>query len=210
VLPRWVGDKRRERQERRLDRRLGIETCGRDRDLAALGANGEHRPHANGYEPIQIPVFDAILRSLPIAPRDYCFVDYGSGKGRALILAAEAGFKRVIGVEFASALNVVAARNIESYRRSRPTSPPIEVHGQDAAAFDLPADAAVLFFYNPFDDVVLEKVVARIEHDWRARPRDLVVAYRNPKHAAAFEGAGFLALHFEHPWFRIYRTNAAL
>ncbi len=40
------------------------------------------------------------------------FVDYGSGKGAAIIHAKEIGFKQSIGVEFAKELHEVAVENI--------------------------------------------------------------------------------------------------
>lgn len=204
-----LADWREARADASLDRRFGLDTCGVNDDLASLGAGGEHREHGNGYEPIQLAVFRDILGALPVRPADYTFVDFGSGKGRAMILAAEAGFRRVIGVEFAAALNLAAERNFAAYRRSRPGAPPLEVHGQDATTFVLPPDDAVLFFYNPFDDVVMSKIIARIEEDWRARPRDLVLAYRNPQHAAVLDGSKILETVAAKATFRIYRTKRA-
>src|SRR5262249_27445537 len=100
-------------REKSFDRRLGISTFGIDTDVAALGATGEHVAQSAGYEPIQLPVFKAIMRAVRLDPRDYLFIDFGSGKGRALVLAARYGFERVIGVEFAPSLHEIAARNIE-------------------------------------------------------------------------------------------------
>jgi predicted RNA methylase len=41
------------------------------------------------------------------------FVDIGSGKGRALIIAAEYAFKRIIGVEYSPSLATICRRNLE-------------------------------------------------------------------------------------------------
>ena len=40
------------------------------------------------YEPIQAFMFRRILAEVRVDPRDYAFVDLGSGKGRAVLLAA--------------------------------------------------------------------------------------------------------------------------
>lgn len=53
------------------------------------------------------------MRRLPMRPKDFVFIDYGCGKGRALFIAAEHSFKAAIGIEYASDLASIAKRNIE-------------------------------------------------------------------------------------------------
>jgi SAM-dependent methyltransferase len=120
------------------------------------------------------------------------FVDFGSGKGRALVLAAEYGFRRVIGVELAPALHDAAQRNVEAFRRRRPWAGGIELYCGDAVELPIPQGEALLFFYNPFADGVMRKVAANIERSYRERPRKLLVAYRNPVHSQVFEELAFL------------------
>lgn len=205
----YVTDMRRNWLDRRLDRRYGIQTCGIDDNLAGLGATGEHQSHGYAYEPIQLHVFSDILQSLPVATNDYCFIDFGSGKGRALILAAEAGFKWVIGVEFAPALHAVAQSNVSAYQKQRPGSAPIETYCQDATTYVLPVCDAVLFFYNPFDDVVMRKMLNRIELSWYAHKRNLIVVYRNPVYSDIFDNAAFLQNVVTHRAYRVYRNCLA-
>ena len=202
----YVSDQYHSWLDGRLDRRYGIDTCGLEYDLVGLGASGEHQAHGHAYEPIQISVFGDIVQALPISPNGYCFIDFGSGKGRALILAAEAGFKRMIGIEFATALHVAAQHNIASYQQTRSDSAPIETHCQDAAKFAIPTCDAVLFFYNPFDDVVMRSVLTRIESSWRAHPRDLIVVYRNPVYVDILDSARFIRKIVAHHAYCIYRT----
>jgi hypothetical protein len=191
----------------RIDRKFGIDTCGINDDLHALGVRSENSSHGHGYEAIQIPVFNRIIKKLPIDVRDYCFIDYGSGKARALVLAAEAGFKRVIGIEFAPVLHAAAQSNIASYQRQRQNGVNFENICADATTFNLPNCNSVLFFYNPFDDTVLAKVLAEIECNWNTYPRDLIIAYRNPVYAGIFDTAKFLQPLSIDTSFRLYRTN---
>src|SRR4051794_9989178 len=58
-------------REKHFDRRFGISTFGIEYDLVALGATGPHVAHAEAYEPIQIPVFKAIISAARIDPRHY-------------------------------------------------------------------------------------------------------------------------------------------
>jgi SAM-dependent methyltransferase len=104
----------------------------------------------------------------------WTFVDMGCGKGRALILAHEVGFRNLIGVDFSASLCRAARRNLARLNI------PARIVTQDATQFDFPAEPAVLFFYNPFGEELMKRVLARIGDV----PRILV--YVNPLHRAAF------------------------
>jgi cyclopropane fatty-acyl-phospholipid synthase-like methyltransferase len=56
------------------------------------------------------------LDRLQLDPRDFVFVDLGSGKGRVILRAATRPFRRVEGVEFSEPLHRVALRNIDNAR----------------------------------------------------------------------------------------------
>ena len=194
-------------QEERLDRKYGIDTRGVVDDLAALGARGESLTHAYGYEPVQPAMFRTILHAACVDPGEYAFVDFGSGKGRALVLAAECGFRRVIGVELAPALHEAALRNVAAYRKRRPDAPAIALCCGDAAAFPIPAEPLFACLYNPFGEVVLRRVLSNIERAWRERPRPVVIAYRNPLHAAVLDEFAAFRRFASNRSFALYRTH---
>ena len=52
------------------------------------------------------------MGKLDVDHREFSFVDYGSGKGRVLMLAAAYPFRRILGVEFSESLDRVARDNI--------------------------------------------------------------------------------------------------
>jgi len=147
------------------------------------------------------------MRAVRIDPREYLFIDFGSGKGRALVLAARYGFKRVIGVEFARSLHEIAERNIAIYRSRNEGTPPVDLHCADAVDFTLPDADAMLFFYNPFGCEVLSQICRNIEVAFRSRPRTLVIAYRNPVHANVFDSLGFLTREILNDVFAVYRSK---
>jgi SAM-dependent methyltransferase len=184
-------------REGRLDRRFGIDTRSFESEM-----HGE-----NYYEPIQLDVFREILLALPIEPRDYCFIDIGSGKGRALILAAEAGFGRVVGVEFAPAFHAMALHNIALYERARRGARPIEALLQDATTYVLPRCQSVLFLYNPFNEATMRTVLHRVETSWRCSPRDLVIVYRTPTHARVFDGSTVFKPLLMRSAYHVYRAR---
>jgi SAM-dependent methyltransferase len=133
-----------------------------------------------------------IDRRAGIDPRQYNFIDFGSGKGRALVLAAEAGFRKVIGVEISPALHEVAIRNVATYRQQRPQAGPIELRCGNATAFELPPGDTLLFFFNPFREATLRAVISNAARAWRQQPRKLTVAYCNPLHLDFFNEFDFL------------------
>ena len=70
---------------------------------------------------LYVPARPADIRdALRVAPiqdaSQYTFIDFESGKGRAIFVAAEMPLQRVIGVEFSVALHQEASRNAENFR----------------------------------------------------------------------------------------------
>ena len=217
LIPRSINDKQRllgrlrGRYERwveaRFDRRYGIETGGIHDDLRALGADGEHCALAYGYEAVQPAIFRAIMRAAAIAPGGFTCVDFGSGKGRALVLAAECGFRRVIGVELAPQLHDIAQRNVAAFHSRRPFASPIDLCCGDAVNLPLPEGDLMLFFFNPFGKAVLGKVADNIRRGLRERTRQVVIAYRNPLHAEIFDELDLLVPMVRNRSFALYRSR---
>lgn len=204
ALPAYIVDRWRARADEEIDRKYGIDTGG-VLEKEALGGRGEHTESSTGYEAIQVLLFRRIMRDLPVKPEECAFVDFGSGKGRALLMAAEQGFRRVIGVEISPVLHEVARRNVAQARR-RAELPPIELHCGDAVRYQLPAEDVVCFFYNPFACGVMAKVVLKLGESLTLRPRRLVVIYRNPVCAAVFDNCAFLRLVRADRHYRIYQS----
>jgi SAM-dependent methyltransferase len=134
----------------------------------------------------------------------YVFVDYGSGKGRVLLIAAEYPFKQIVGVEFSPELHTICAENI---RRALPERN-IELVCGDAADYILPDLPAVLFFYHPFQRLVMQEVVRNVEASWLRAPRDLWLIYSNPSLRFVIAEHPFLDLVAEGSDFAIYRSNS--
>lgn len=169
-----------------FDRRYGVDTRGVI-DPGNLNAIGEHCRHSHGHEPIQLRVFARIMHSLRIDHSRFVFADFGSGKGRAVLLAAHYPFRQIVGIEFSPALHETACQNFDVLRRRLSTAAPIELRCADVVSWPIPDVDLVCFLYNPFDEVVMQKVLVRLESSYRLRPRRLIVVYRNPQCAHLFE-----------------------
>jgi SAM-dependent methyltransferase len=111
----------------------------------------------HGYSAIAPSVFHEACRrwreTLPeVSGRieAYSFVDVGAGKGRALLLATELPFRKIIGVELSAELASIAQRNAARWSRATRAKAKIRVVQQDAAKFRWPRTPLLVYLYNPF------------------------------------------------------------
>lgn len=148
----------------RHDRDLGVHTA-HIRPLAGLTVVGGNKAHGNRYEPTPYGVLDELLDALDLRWSDYSFVDLGSGQGRVLCMAARRPFKAVLGVEFAAELHDDALRNLDRLPASARRCRDVRAILGDAAEAELPAGPLIVYLFNPFGDVVLRRVLARLEAD---------------------------------------------
>jgi len=88
-----------------FDRVYNVESAGTE-EPKFLTAEEALKAHAKGYEPTTKEQIEALLGMLPrLDLTDFIFVDFGSGKGRALFVAAEHPFRQIIGVEYSRELH---------------------------------------------------------------------------------------------------------
>lgn len=161
-----------------FDFRHGVRTGGWI-ELKHLNVVGENKERGIDYQPVKSSHFLAAMRSFAI-PTDGVFVDFGSGKGRALLLASLYGFRRVVGVEFAEELSLHAERNLARFR-ARARSPfEAQVLTLDATSYPVTSEDRVFFLYNPFQESVLAQVLANIRLSVLAQPRPVHLVYANP------------------------------
>ena len=168
-----------------FDAEHGTDTGG-FRSWRELQGGSANDPYISGYLGVS-PSIGRHVIGLVENPRDYTFVDLGCGKGRALILASERPFQRVVGVEIAAGLAAVAAENAEVIRARYAGRPRIEVLHSDAASFVLPPGPLVLFLYQPFEMPVMRAVAANLATSLAASPRPAVVIYVHPVLKRAFD-----------------------
>lgn len=132
------------------------------------------------YQPIEPEQFHEMLGSLNIDYSEFSFVDLGSGKGRALLLASSYPFRRIIGVEVLPELHAIAQRNLSRFHDAHQRCTRLESWCGDARDFVLPEDPIVLYLFNPFFEPVLERVLKNVEDSVRRNPRKFVLIYANP------------------------------
>jgi SAM-dependent methyltransferase len=130
--------------------------------------------YATGYLGSPPSTLRLALAALPIQLEEFSFVDLGCGKGRALFVAAELPFRHVFGVELVGELARAARANLSVNLEWKER---ISIVNQDATKFAFPDGPLVLYFYNPFHDRILRRVLANLERELRRSPRDVLLVF---------------------------------
>jgi len=185
--------RRRLREENIFDANLGVETTDKV-EVCDLDVSEDRRKHCVCYQPTRIWLFNKILNGLHIPHKDYIFVDFGSGKGRVLLLAARYPFKKIIGVELSRQLHEMAIKNIQRCNKELQLCHDISSRCLDVANFEIPDDNIVLYFYNPFDEYVMRQVLSNIEASFRRYHRYMILIYANPIHHELIDQFDFLQI----------------
>ena len=127
--------------------------------------------------------------------KDFTFIDLGAGKGRALLMASDYPFQRIIGVEFMPDLCHAAEENIASYSANsndRQKCSQMEMVCLDACDFQFPAEPLVVYLFNPFSEPVFVKVLENLRLSVEQAPRPVYVAYRYTEHEKLLAAAEWL------------------
>jgi SAM-dependent methyltransferase len=178
-----------------FDLRYGVETDSERGDrtyLSDLNIPSPNWIYGKDYSGIVPERFIAIFSSLNLHFGDFTFIDFGSGKGRALLLASELPFKRIIGIEFSPELHAIAQKNIEKYSNSGQKCKSIELVCKDFTRFELPHEPCVLCFFDPCYESALALTLKNIRSSIKQCPRRILVVYISPLYERVMEEADFL------------------
>ncbi len=165
-----------------------------------LKSGHRHDRHATAYFGVAPSVFAALVkrwrRSRPSAPiEDFNFIDIGAGMGRAVLLASEMPFHKVIGIELNPTLARMARRNVSIWRLHRKALAPIRIVSGDAVEFAFPPGPCLLFLFNPFGATVMRRLVAGLASEFADRPGQLDLLYVNNEQERVIEPqSGFTRL----------------
>lgn len=144
-------------------------------DIGNLKVKGEHKKYGENYQGVNYYFFKKIFSKISWDFRRSVFIDFGSGKGKALLMAHELGFEKLIGVEFAQILVEQSRRNLARLKVEA------KIIYEDATSFPIPDDANVFFFFNPFESYVMDKVLENIINSLSKNDRKVLIIYFNPK-----------------------------
>lgn len=128
-----------------FDKSHGTDTAGRIELADLKTVPTDTKGFCYHYVPYSRHSFAKAIGKLPTDRSRYTFVDYGCGKGQALLLAAEHGFRKIVGVEFSPELCDAARQNAKIFKGSGFSDADKTVFWVDASTFQVPPGNCVLF-----------------------------------------------------------------
>jgi len=165
----------------RYDRVRGIETC----ELAYISDLDDDPVDFSGffidelYGALPIRLFNAIHRPGNIlSRREATYVDIGAGKARMLILAAERGFKKILGIEYVPSLAQTGVRNCEiALKHMNDVTWANDVI--DGTTMKYPDTNLLVFVNNSFDRPMFDDWLNNLLDDLRKNPREMILIYNH-------------------------------
>lgn len=175
--------------EGKYEKKLGIKTHSIV-NLGNLTLAGENTDQNHHYQGASYYILFSIFNEIPNETKNLPLIDYGCGKGRALFVAEQCGFTNLIGVDIAKELIDNANENKAIYKKKNPESK-FDFLFEDATKYQIPENAQVFYFFNPFGEEIMKKVLDNIKESVRLNPRKVYCIYLNPKYKAVFDKNGF-------------------
>ena len=173
-----------------FDYKFGLDTSS-DVELDNLVFISENKKEGENYGTISPLLFNKIMRTIPIGTDDV-FIDFGSGKGRILLLASQFGFCKIKGVEFSPELNIIAQNNILKWMRYFPnTKGKFQLIESDVLLYKFNHTENILYLYNPFSDVILIPLLQNIQKSIKYYERQIFIVYVNPYYNSIIENYNF-------------------
>jgi SAM-dependent methyltransferase len=169
-----------------FEKKYSLELSGIVENKNLVANNKESLSHTTGYQAVWSRNLRELFNEAQKTGYEFeNFIDIGSGKGKACFYAyTKRIFNNIIGIEFSEPLVEIANRN-----KVKIKSPTISFINADATEFELPKQNNLIFMFNPFDSVVLEKFISNnIEH---FRKNNSVIAYANDTQRLSLTKFGF-------------------
>jgi hypothetical protein len=138
----------------------------------------------SGYQPTEPAAFHEMLQTLQqqatVNFEDLTFIDFGSGKGRTLLMASDYPFRKIVGVELLPSLHAIAQENILKYKSDSQKSFAIESICGDAVDFVFPDMPLLVYLFNPLPESGMRQVFANLQQSLAKHPRPAFLVYHNP------------------------------
>lgn len=170
------------------EKKYGIDTTGAD-ELTSLAERGIDTTHATIYMPASYDLLEISFDQLQAEPILH-LIDFGCGRGRVLCVAACQGVPKLTGMDISKEFCDEASKNLQIVTRDN-AEIQFKIINNDAFYFNVPHDADCLFFFNPFDEILMSGVVENVLESLREKPRQMRIVYFNPLHKKLFTDRGF-------------------
>jgi len=176
-------------QEIKGERKYNLDTIELDR-LKTITVKGDNLDHASIYQACNYYILEKGFDYLVSINENKNILDFGCGKGRVMIVAAHYGFNNITGIDFVKALCLSAGQNTQKTQQLYPLIK-FNIICDDVVNYSIKKDQTVFFLFNPFDEVIMLKVVKNILSSLKEKERKIYIMYANPVHKEIFLSAGF-------------------
>lgn len=153
--------------EQKWDKLLKIRTSGRDDSHA----DQYYYP----YEPTPYRVLERLADSGWIGKRNV-LLDYGTGKGRVCFFLSYQTRCRSVGIEYDEQIYERAAENLEH----AVSGGRVSFVREHAERYPVGPEVDRCYFFNPFSEEILRKVLARIRESYYENPRQILLFFYYP------------------------------
>jgi hypothetical protein len=173
------------------------------------------------YEgPVPVAAFDWVMSALPKDLREYTFIDFRAGLGRAMLMASQRRFEAIIGYEYGPAAYDDLQMNIAQFPRSRMVCRDVQCYRGDRSGVSIPDQPCVLYVANAWREEFLDGIMTYLGQSYRHKPRPLYLILENVDEKVALPKNGIfyrlelplaekLKLRLFSPMdFQLYRTVA--
>jgi SAM-dependent methyltransferase len=179
-------------------------------ELEDLQIESKNIERGERYQPTHALPLRNLFRKLQI-PTDKTIVDLGSGKCKVLLVAAEYGFKKARGIEFSKELCAIANQNFKAFSKKHPNQTKFDLIQADVSKYPIHDDEDIFYLFNPFDDVVLSKVLSRIITSIKNKNRRIWIIYFNALHKDVIDNSKYFTRAMEYKSlgqeFLVYMSN---
>lgn len=134
--------------------------------------------HSKGFELCWATTIKYSIRlGLRHCPNAKIFLDVGSGTGKAIYIALKSKkFEKVIGVELEQKLYMQSRLILQNVNNKK-----FFLHNENASYFVVPNEPTIIFLFNPFDEIILNRFISKNLNSIRITKS--VIVYVNDVHS---------------------------
>lgn len=174
-----------------FDVRYGVDTSGLvdGRDLHSGHQNDRFITAYFGVPPSRLAnAFELWQRTSERSTSEYRFIDVGCGKGRAVLLASQFGFRDVFGIELQPKLAEIASENVQRWQEQKSVPMNLSILCGDGPSLlpKLLAGPVLIYLYNPFHAPVLRALLEGIINQSETISGPVDVLYLYPEYEEVF------------------------
>jgi len=147
--------------------------------LSTFKFSTSNKSSGKPYQSTHFYYFFLAIKHLPYNYNQMRFIDLGSGKGDAILMAVNFDFHKIIGIEFVPELCQVCRKNIQN-KLSEEQQQKITILNKDVVEYTFKDLPTIIFLFNPFDEKILRIVLENINKS--IDKSDVIIIYINPVH----------------------------